>query len=90
MTGSTDQTQIDLKEQLARIQRMIDESDKFRAEQRKLIAEGEKLSAEERKLYAEGLKINRDRWLAPVMVIIAAIGAVTATIISTITLLKIP
>ena len=78
MTGITEPDQINMKEQVARIQRMLDESDKFRAEQRKLIAESEKLSAEERKLYAEGLKFSRDRWLAPVIAISTIIAAVAS------------
>ena len=50
-------TNIDLQEQVARIRRMQEESDKFAAEQRKLIAE-------QYKLMAEGAKFRREPWIA--------------------------
>jgi len=61
MTGATEP---DLTEQLARIERWLAESDKFRAEQRKLIA--------------EAAKHDRDRWLAPVLALVTVIGAVVS------------
>jgi hypothetical protein len=65
---------LDLKEQVARINRALVESDKFQAEQRKLIAESDKFQAEQRKLMAEAAKYERERSLAPV-VIAASLGA---------------
>lgn len=85
MTGTTEP--IDTKEQIARIQHMLDESDKFRAEQRKLIAESEKLSAEERKLHAEELKLVRDRRLAPIILVSTLTGVVTGAIVAIINIL---
>lgn len=55
---SAEAVELDLREQIARIDRMRDESDKFRAEQRKLIAESLKLAEEEARLH-------RDRVLSP-------------------------
>ena len=56
----------DVQEQITRIDRAIAETEKFQAEQRKLISE-------ERKL-------DRDRWLAPLVIVntllAAAIGGV--------------
>lgn len=74
MTGATDPGAIDLTEQVARIRRMLAESDKFQAEQRKLIAEAQ--------------KFDRDRWLAPLLALVAAVGAVTAAVASVLNLLK--
>jgi hypothetical protein len=64
MTGTTDPGQIDLREQIARIDRMRDESDKFRAEQRKLIS--------------EAAKFDRDRRLAPLLAVVTMVAAITA------------
>lgn len=59
-----------LKEQIARIDRSLDEAAKFRAEQFKLVAERAKLDA-------EAAKLNRDRFFAPF-----AIGCATLTAIA--------
>jgi hypothetical protein len=72
----TDTHDFDVAEQLLRLRRALDESDKFRAEQRKRIAESEKLHAEQLKLFAEGLKFERDRWLAPMVAVIAAVASI--------------
>ena len=53
--------------------RMLAETRKFSAEQNKLAAEAAKLSAEQNKLAAEAAKLNRDRRLAP-LVLLASIG----------------
>jgi len=57
--------QLDLRAEIARI-------DRDRAETQKLIEEAQKLTAEQRKLLAEDLKLaaeqrkfDRERWLAP-------------------------
>jgi hypothetical protein len=76
MTGAPDQ--IDISEQILRLQRMLDESEKFRAETRKLIAESDKFAAEQRKLISEAQKFDRDRWLAPVLALVTVIGAVVS------------
>ena len=52
--------QLDLREQLIRIDRAMAESQKFQAEREKLLA--------------EAAKFNRERWLAPVLAIAAVIG----------------
>jgi hypothetical protein len=51
---------LDLREQIARIDRMRDESEKFKAEQQKLIA--------------EAAKLNRDRLVAPWLAIASVVG----------------
>jgi hypothetical protein len=81
-------TPLDLDEQIERIRRSREESDKFVAEQKKLMAEAAKLSAKQAKLYAEGLKLNRDRWIAPVVVAVTMLGALTAAVTSIIMLLR--
>ncbi len=58
---------LDLEEQIARIRRMREESEKFSAEQHKLLAE-------QMKLAAEAAKLERDRWLAPWLLAVAALG----------------
>ena len=81
---------LDLKEQLARIDHAREEALKFSAEQRKLAAEQQKfleetlrsgaerqkLMAEELKLTEEALKFRRDRGLAPWLAIVAISGGV--------------
>jgi F0F1-type ATP synthase assembly protein I len=57
-TGS----ELDLREQLARIDRAMAESEKFFAENRKRSAEAFKLSAEQLKLAAEQLKLAAETW----------------------------
>ena len=64
-TASSPAPNLDYEEQRIRISRMIDEAEKFSAEQKKLIAEQSKLAAEQSKLTAEALKLGRDRMLAP-------------------------
>ena len=74
---------LDLKEQLARIDQAREEALKFSAEQHKLTqetlkygAEQQKLMAEERKLFEEALKLRRDRGLAPWLAVVAISGGV--------------
>lgn len=89
MTGASPD-RFDEAEVLARIFHRMEEAEKFSAEQRKLIAESQKFAAEQQKLYAEGLKLQRDRWLAPVLAIVTAIGAVggvTAAVASVLNLI---
>lgn len=59
-------TPLDGQEQIARVQRMVEETRKFVAEQHKLMAEGDKL--------------RRDRFLAPVLVAAAVSGAVATVL----------
>lgn len=58
----------DLEEQLARIRRAREESEKFVAEQKKLMSEQAKLTA-------EALKLERDRTLAPWQIVISSMAA---------------
>jgi hypothetical protein len=81
--------QLDLRAELARIdrdraesQKLIAEGEKLQAEQRKLIAEDLKLAAEQRKLFSEGRKLNRDRWLAPLVLLASLCGGVIVAVIS--------
>ena len=54
--------------------------DRLRAETLKLLSETGKLIAEQRKLISEERKLDRDRWLAPLVIVntllAAAIGGV--------------
>ena len=72
---------LDLREQIARIDRAREEAEKFSAEQRKLSSEATKLQAEvlkfqaeQLKLAAEAAKLERDRKLAPFGLMQAIIG----------------
>lgn len=58
---------LDLRAEIARI-------DRDQAEIHKLMAEARKFSAEQQKLFAEAAKLDRDRWLAPALAIAAVIG----------------
>lgn len=62
---------LDLREQLARIDRAREETLKFIAEQHKLLAEQSKLNAERQ-------KFNRDPWILIAAAVIAAFAAVVA------------
>ncbi len=53
---------LNLREQIARIDRMREETLKF--------------SIEQRKLAAEAAKLNRDRFLAPALALAATLGAI--------------
>ena len=55
---------LNLRETIARIDRMLDEAAKFRAEERKLSAEAD--------------KFRRERFLAPVLALVATLGAIAA------------
>ena len=82
--------QIDIRVELARIDRERVETQKFVAEQQKLMAEAAKLAAEERKLggetakmWAEAFKLDheanklqRDRFLSPWLAGAVIVGAV--------------
>lgn len=66
-------TQLDLRAEIARI-------DRDRAETQKLIEESQKLTAEQRKLIAEAQKLTWDRWLAPSLAIAAVIGGLLGVV----------
>jgi hypothetical protein len=68
-------TQLDLRDEIARIDRNRAESDKLRQETEKFIAE-------QRKLISESRKLDRERWWFPLLQLLtvsissAAIGAI--------------
>jgi hypothetical protein len=74
------QDRLNLREQIARIDRMREESQKYMAEQHKLNAEAEKFAAEQFKLMAEGHKLGRDRLLAPWLAIAGLVGGIITVI----------
>lgn len=67
---------LNLRDEIARIDRNRAESEKLQEETRKFVAEQHKLLAEAGKLNAEGRKFNRDTLLAPLLAAIALIGGV--------------
>ena len=73
---------LNIREQMARIDRNQAEIQKLFAETAKLNridrdhAEVQKLFAEARKLTAEAAKLNRDRFLAPALALAATLGAI--------------
>ena len=70
-----DRQSLDYAAQLAAIERSIAETRKFGEEQHKLNAEASKLAAEQNKLTAEALKFQRERSLAPLLVISSVLSA---------------
>ena len=86
MSGPPD---LDLRAEIARIDRERAETQKFAAEQRKLTEEAAKLSeeafkfsAEQAKLYAEAFKLDRDRRLAPLLAAGALAGGVGGIVLA--------
>jgi hypothetical protein len=71
----SEREELDLRAEIARIDRERAEALKLNAEQNKLTAEHGKLVAEMFKLYAEEAKLRRDRWIAPVTAVGAAVGS---------------
>jgi hypothetical protein len=65
----------DVREQVARIDRMLEESGKQSAERLKLDAERLKLESERMKLEPERGKLDRGRTLAPWAIVTTAMGA---------------
>lgn len=66
--------QLDLRGIIAQI-------DRDRAETRKLQGETEKFVAEQHKLIAEAAKLNRDRWLAPWLLLASIMSGVVVAVI---------
>ena len=79
---------LNLREQVARIDRALDEAAKFRSERVKLDAEAAKLSGERAKLDAEAAKLTRDRAYLPMQVTIAAMAAGGALVGGTVALMR--
>ncbi|MBV8092321.1 MAG: hypothetical protein JO110_03625 [Acetobacteraceae bacterium] len=65
----SDTADLNIREQIARIDKTLAESDKLREETRKF-------AAEQHKLAAEAQKLRLDRWLAPALTFVAVIGGV--------------
>lgn len=65
---------LDIRAEIARI-------DRDRAETSKLTEEAQKFIAEQRKLIAEGRKLDRDRWLAPLVAASAFGGAIIGVVL---------
>jgi septal ring factor EnvC (AmiA/AmiB activator) len=80
-TDSIENATLDLKEQLARIDRAQAETRKFAAEQNKLAEEASRFQAEARKL-------GRDYRFAPPLMLVAALGSVAAAIAASISPVK--
>ena len=68
-------TQLDLRDEIARIDRNRAESDKLRQETEKFVAE-------QRKLISESRKLDRDRWLAPLVLGASLLGGVIGAVIT--------
>lgn len=66
---------------------VIEEIDRRRAESMKLTRESDKFIAEQRKLIAEAGKLDRDRWLAPWLVITSVASGVIGLVGGIITVL---
>jgi hypothetical protein len=75
MSGIPARDPIDLRAILARIDRDLEEGAKLRDE-------ATKLRAEERKLISESRKLDRDRWLAPLVLAASLLGGLLAVALS--------
>jgi hypothetical protein len=75
------QDRLNLREQIARIDRAIEETHKFTAEQHKLMAEQQKLAS-------EALKLERERGLAPWQATAITLGSLAALVASLVSLAK--
>jgi len=80
--------QLDLREQIARIDRARAETEKLSEEARKFVAEQHKLMAEREKLASETLKLDRDRVLAPWQIAVVTMGGLAALTGGLLTILK--
>jgi hypothetical protein len=69
------QDRLNLREQIGRIDRARIEGEKLAEETRKFVSEQHKLMAEARKL-------DRDRWLAPLVVLASVMSGAVVAIIS--------
>jgi hypothetical protein len=65
---------LDMREQIARIDRALAGHGKFQAETEKLLAESRKFRVEREKRGAAAGKLQRDRMLAPWAIVVTAIG----------------
>ena len=66
--------QLDLRAEIARIDRDRAESDKLRQETEKFVAE-------QRKLISESRKLDRDRWLVPLVLLASVAGGAIVAVI---------
>jgi hypothetical protein len=71
----------DYREQLD-LRGIIAQIDRDRAETRKLQGESDKFVAEQKKLLAEASKLERDRWLAPWLLLVSLSSGVVVAVIS--------
>ena len=77
---------LDLREQLARIDRARAETEKLSEETRKFVIEAHKLAAKRDKLAAEARKLDSDRALAPRQVAVVTFGGIAALIAGVLTI----
>ncbi|TGE01666.1 hypothetical protein [Methylobacterium nonmethylotrophicum] len=81
MASTASPTHLDSAEQVARVLRSNEETQKFVAEQRKLMAE-------QATLQAEASKLARDRMLAPWQIVATSVAATAALIGGTAAVVK--
>ncbi|UEM06369.1 hypothetical protein JL101_013340 [Skermanella rosea] len=87
MTRSDSFADLDVTEQLSRLRRQMEETDKYRAETRRLIEESDKCRAEQRKLIADLQKLDRDRRLDPVIIASTIVGVISGLVVAVVNLL---
>ena len=88
MASTSSPSSLDIAEQVARVLRSNEETQKFVAEQKKLMAEQAKLLAEQTKFQAEAAKLLRDRALAPWQIVAGSVAATAALIGGTAAIVK--
>ena len=82
MSSIAEPGEINLREQLVRIDRAIAETRKFQEESDKFAAEQRKLAAEQVKFAAEAAKLTWDRKLVPWALFAALIGGAVVALVN--------
>ena len=86
--AAIDPPNLDIREQIVRIDRAIAETQRFQAEVGRMNVETGKLSAEARKLDAEGRKLGRDARLSSLVVAVTFVSAVGGLVTGILSLLR--
>ena len=82
MSDTTAREAIDLRAIIARTDRDLAESAKLREETRQFIDEAHRMEAERRKLEGETAKLQRDRWLAPLVLLASVAGGLVVAVLN--------
>jgi Skp family chaperone for outer membrane proteins len=82
MSDTAARAAIDVQSIIARIDRDLAESAKLREETRQFVNEAHRMEAERKKLEAEAAKLQRDRWLAPLVLLASVAGGLVVAVLN--------